>query len=221
MAVRQPRWKREITGRRGLPLVIVLAAGLALSACSGSGYTYVKNSETNAFFKVPEDWTLYDEEAVLAGQDLSPQRAQVQSEALRWLMAFDAHPDPSLDHLLDVESGHPAGFVLVRALNDEERDIVSLGLLRNFIFPVDDLAEQGRAELLEQEDLVLDGGLHGTRLLFNVQPDGDFLTVNQTGLVDPETRLLYVFAIGCEADCYISNEDLIEEVVSSWTVRER
>ena len=50
---------------------------------------------------------------------------------------------------------------------------------------------------------------------FNAQTPRNF------GLKDPQTRVLYLFLVGCQADCYESNQDTIDEVVSSWTIKER
>jgi hypothetical protein len=41
------------------------------------------------------------------------------------------------------------------------------------------------------------------------------------GLVDPATSTLYLFAIGCEAKCYLDHQGDIDEVASSWTVKEK
>ena len=55
----------------------------------------------------------------------------------------------------------------------------------------------------------------------NVKRDDVFLTINQTGLVDPSTRMLYLFVIGCEAHCYLAHQRTIDQIVKSWTVKER
>ena len=194
---------------------------MLLAACAGSGFTYVKSSETNTFFKVPKSWRLFEEREVFAaeGGALSPQRAQA-AQASQWLMAFDGDPRPSLDHILEVMPRHPAGFAKVRLLSPVERDTYSLASIRNAVFPIDRLSKEGEGEVLSKEDVALDNGLHGSRIVFNVKRGDEFMTVNQTGLIDPETRLLYLFLVGCEAGCYTKNQSLIQQVVSSWTIKE-
>ena len=172
---------------------------------------------------MPNSWTVYDENEVfqLQGQGISPQRTEA-AKASQWLVAFDAAPRPSLEHVLKNAPTHPTGFAKVRQLSDRERDTYSLASLRNAVFPIDELIkEEGQVELLETEDLVLEGGYRGSRLVFNLRQDDGFLTVNQTALVDPATRTLYLLVVGCEARCYTANQEAIQEVVSSWTVKER
>ena len=53
----------EVTGRTSHPLVLLLSAlaiAVLAAACSGTGYTYVKNSDDQTYFKVPDKWKLYE-----------------------------------------------------------------------------------------------------------------------------------------------------------------
>jgi hypothetical protein len=195
---------------------------LALTGCTGSGFQYVSSSETNTVFKVPEDWTLYNEDDVFEFRppDLSPQQ-EAANRASQWIMAFDGAEPPSLEHLFAQSSAQPAGYAKVRVLSDEERDTYSLRSLRNEEFEVDRLAKQQRIELISDDDLALESGFAGSRVVFNVRQGDSFVTVNQTALVDSQTRVLYLFLIGCDADCYSYNEEVISEVVSSWTIKEQ
>jgi hypothetical protein len=195
---------------------------LALTGCTGSGFQYVSSSETNTVFKVPEDWTLYNEDDVFEFRppDLSPQQ-EAANRASQWIMAFDGAEPPSLEHLFAQSSTEPAGYAKVRVLSDEERDTYSLRSLRNEEFEIDRLAKQQRIELISDDDLALENGFAGSRVVFNVRQGDSFVTVNQTALVDSQTRVLYLFLIGCDADCYSNNEEVISEVVSSWTIKEQ
>jgi hypothetical protein len=195
---------------------IVLAA-----SCSGSGYQYVKDSSSTAFFKLPTAWALYDEDQILNSDTvtLSPQSQQSVAQAL-WMVAFDANGTPSLTHVLSAGSEQPAGFAQVRPLGSEERDTFSLSTIRNALFDVDGTSGTTGVELLSSSDVVLDGGFRGLHLEFNVPEGSDYLTVNQIGVVDPQTSTLYLFAIGCEAHCYVDNQDAIDQVAGSWTVKE-
>lgn len=140
---------------------------------------------------------------------------------LTWATHFDAAPKPSLDHFGDASSPHPTGFAWVRTLAPEEREVVSLSAMKNIIVDVDEGLESGEVVLLDASDLELEG-LRGRRLEFTVRlEDGGLYAISQTVLVDSGTSSVYVFAIGCEARCYAENEDLIQEIVSSWTVKER
>lgn len=195
---------------------------LALTGCTGSGFQYVSSSETNTVFKVPEDWTLFNEDDVFEFRppDLSPQQ-EAANRASQWIMAFDGAEPPSLEHLFAESSEQPAGYAKVRVLSDEERDTYSLRSLRNEEFDIDRLVKEQRIELISDDDLALENGFAGSRVIFNVRQGGGFVTVNQTALVDSQTRVLYLFLIGCDADCYANNQEIISEVVSSWTIKEQ
>jgi hypothetical protein len=207
----------------GVATLCVVA--VAVAACSGSGYRYVKNSGVKTYFRVPDSWKLYNQDAISADQGtaLSPQQL-ARTKVTQWVVAFDGDPKPSIDHVLDEHSRYPMGFARVRALSTDERETVSLQKLRNEVFPLDELnALQNRVEPLKITDLVRPGGLHGTREVHNIKADNglSYLTIDQTVLVDPQTRLLYAFVVGCEANCYLGHKKVIDDVVRSWTIKER
>lgn len=208
---------------RALGAVSLVLAATVVAACEGSGYRYVKNSAIKTYFKVPESWKLYDQDTIVAdqGSALSPQQA-ARSKVNQWVVAFDGDPNPSIDHVLDENSKHPMGFARVRALGTEERETLNLQALRNEVLPLDQInSSRSRVEPLKITDIVRPGGLHGTREVHNIEVESGYLTIDQTALVDPETRLLYVFVVGCEAQCYVDNKKVIDNVVRSWTIKER
>ena len=202
----------------------LLGSVVLANACGGPAYTYVKNPDSNAFFRVPHGWTLFSEDEVLDSQvqDLSPQGAEATRAAV-WIAAFDGDPNASLGHVLQANSRYPEGFAQTRPLSDQERDSFSLSSIRNALFPLDQLTATGseQVEMLSSEHLVQKDGFRGLHLVFNIRRGSDFLTVNQTGLIDSATEKLYLFVIGCEAHCYIRHQKLIDQIVSSWTVKER
>ncbi len=196
---------------------VVLAA-----SCSGSGYQYVKDSTSTAFFKLPTSWALFNEDQILSSDlvSLSPQSQQSVAQAL-WMVAFDGNGTPSLTHVLSAGSQQPAGFAQVRPLGSQERDTFSLSTIRNALFNVDGTSgTSSGVELISTSDVVLSGGFHGLRVEYNVPEGTDYLTIDQIGVVDPQTSTLYLFAIGCEAHCYLDNQDAIDQIANSWTVKE-
>jgi hypothetical protein len=204
----------------------VVAAAVLLAGCSTSGYRYVTNSKTKTYFKIPGQWRLFDENEIFASQfqGLSPETEAATKEAL-WMVAFDADPRPSLNHLFQSTAGYPQGFAWVFPLSQSARDSLSLATIRNMFFHVDQLAaaDPESVEILQQQDLVLDSGFHGSRYVINIRPPEQdrYITVNQTGLVDPATKTLYLFVVGCEAHCYLAHKKTIDQIVDSWTVKER
>ncbi|MDP8957180.1 MAG: hypothetical protein M3N24_09530 [Actinomycetota bacterium] len=208
--------------RRPLMLALLLGAIALAGACS-SEFEYIENSEAKTYFKVPKTWRLFHEDEVFASNiaSMSPQQEAATRRAI-WLVAFDANPRPSIRNLLQTTK-YPNGIARVSSLSDEARDAFSFQALRNVIFPIDETLSQDpqAVEILGIEDLVLKDGFRGSRIIFNIRRDESFLTVNQTGLVDSETRSLYLLVVGCEAHCYVQHQKAIDEVVESWTVRER
>jgi hypothetical protein len=195
----------QMRGRSsGVALLVLLVA----AACQGSGFQYVSNSDTSTYFKLPEEWKLYKQD--------------VPSVYTTYFVAFDGAPKPSPNHLLSPNADHPFGLAQVRILTDKQKASWSLVAMRNFDLPIDQLVEQQRAELIsEDNDVVLEGGVHGIRVVYNVRHDEGTMTISQTSLVDPTTRVFYQFIIGCEIRCYSRNQDTIEQVVNSWTIEER
>ncbi|MFN8232446.1 MAG: hypothetical protein U0V56_02895 [Actinomycetota bacterium] len=209
--------------RRGRVALLVAAVSVLAASCAGSGFRYVKDSSDSAIFKIPSAWQVYDEEQILTSSEIvaSPQ-AKEAFAAATWMVAFDAATSPSLDHLFIFANAadQPTGFAQVRPLGLEERDAFSLADIRNALFDVDGSGGGAQAELLSSDDLLLDDGYRGLHVVFNVQDGDTFLTVNQVGLVDPATSTLYLFAIGCEAKCYLDHQGDIDQIASSWTVKE-
>jgi len=205
----------------GRLLVGVVAAGAFAAGCTGSGYTYVMASTDNAYYKIPEDWKLFDKQQVIAST--GAQLSNDEEMGLRYLAIFDADPKPSLEHDLQT-ADHPFGVVRVRALTIEERDTFSLAALRNEVIPIDEILDQelgdvevvGGPHTLTQKD-----GLRGTRIIYTVQGAENSFTVDQTGLVDPATNMVYFFIVGCDADCFAANKRTITEIADSWTVEDK
>ena len=99
-----------------------------------------------------------------------------------------------------------------------------MAALRNEIVPIDEILneETGDIELLkEPEEIATAEGLAGTRLVYRVVTEDGSFTVDQTGLVDAKTQLVYFFIIGCESECYDQHKRKISEIADSWTVKER
>jgi hypothetical protein len=211
---------RGLRVRLGAAVLLLL---FLLAACTSS-YTYIKNSDVKTYFKVPNEWAIFEENEIFRSQitGLSPQ-GEAAAKASVWMVAFDAAPKASLNHFFSGSSPYPTGFAQVRQLGAEQRDSISLASIRNSIFPLNQLQVQDptSVEFLQNEDIVLDGGIHGNRIVFNVRLGDTFYTANQTGLVNPQTSLLYLFVIGCEARCYLNHNRTIDEIVKSWTVKER
>jgi len=201
----------------GAPVIALLVALLA-AACAGTGYNYVKNSDDRTYFKVPDDWRLFDEDEVLEAAHLSP-REEAATRDLSWQVQFDAHPRPSLKHVFSPNARHPWGLASVEELTFEMSDNVSMNQLRNQFLDIDAAVQEGLAEVVTYEPLELEGGFRGFRMVADYQiQGGPAITLNQTTLLDQATSKLYTLLVACNARCYEENEDTIDRVVESWTV---
>lgn len=201
-------------------LIVAALASVVLAGCTGSGFRYVKSSANATYFKVPKDWKVFDRDQVVGA--VSQTEPVDKSSGLKFLAIFDADPHPSLDHDLQTAT-HPFGLARVRELNLEERDAFSRADLRNEIVPIDDILDQklGTVDLVtEPKSIVRPKGLAGTRLVYRISTSDGSFTVDQTGLVDPDHRLVYFFIAGCESECYASNRRTITEIADSWTIKE-
>ena len=77
-----------------LALVAVAFLAVAGSACGGSGYQYVKNDDLGIYARLPDDWTVFDEDDLFP--DATERELERQAQSL-WVRVFDASDDPSID----------------------------------------------------------------------------------------------------------------------------
>lgn len=207
-------------GSRVIVLAATVAALALASGCAGSGYTYHSNRDEKLYFKVPDDWTVFDTE------DLLPE-LQGSADA-GWVRGFAGGTRPSPDSVRAITHSEPRGYVEVVRLDVMERDELSLATLRGTNFGTDPLLfaqenPDGPLEILDYDDVVLDGGPHGVHIRVALTPEGGGSTaiIDQTVLVDKATTKRYVFSIGCHVDCWDAHVREIEEVIESWTLEAR
>jgi len=208
--------RRRIVGIAAVLMSVVVVAG-----CADSGFNYVKSSEDRTYFKVPDRWTLFDERDLLRVLGADMTAAERRDElADTWRVAFDAAPQPSLRHLGAPDAEHPVGLAVVRNLDFDTSDKVSLSTLRNYFFDVDKALEEGTADVGEYEEIQRDGGFRGSHMVATIEVDGTRMTIDQTILLDQATRKLYGLLVSCSVGCFDENRGKIRTVVDSWTVRE-
>jgi hypothetical protein len=195
---------------------------LVLVGCGAPHYHYVKSAKSPAFFKVPSAWKLYNEDALLATQPLTDQQKKA-AKAQIWTLAFDAAPAPSIDHVLGA-APNVWGFARSRLLSAQERDAYSLADLRKELLSVDPAAADSVTtgiELVSGHTLNRPGGLRGNEFVANLHDGSKLVTLHQVALVDAKTSKVDILVLGCQSDCYKSNERVINQIIASWTVKER
>jgi hypothetical protein len=206
--------------RRRVTWLLVALACFA-TACASSGFHYVKNSDDHTYFKVPESWKLYDEDAVLKADASLSQDERDAARETGWQTAFDGSPRPSLRHVRKANTRYPTGEALVQELSAKAADSVSLESLRNLFFDIDG-AQSGTPATVISYDLVdFDGGFHGSHLVARMSKGKVSVTLNQMAVLDQDTSKVYALVVTCSTACYNRQQSKIEKIVDSWTVKDR
>jgi hypothetical protein len=206
----------RVTRRRVAPVLVVLAC--LATACASSGFHYVKNSDDHTYFKVPDSWKLYPEDAVLAADSSLSSEERVALRDSGWQTAFDADPRPTVRHLRHAGNRFPAGEALVQHLSASLADTVSLEVLRNMFFDIDGKKSGTPATVLSYDPVSFDGGFHGTHLVARLTKGTKSITVDQVAVLDAETSKVYALVVACSTSCYHRQQSKIEKIVDSWTV---
>ncbi|WP_188187432.1 LptM family lipoprotein [Nonomuraea sp. SYSU D8015] len=202
-----------------------------LSACGQPEFTYVRDRAGTTYFKVPSSFTQLDTKAIegyLSGDHPNSQAAQLRAQRV-WSTAFDQSTEPSVNHMLG--SADPFVYATVHQLTEEQRDRISLDLLRDFILPVttqtrEAYTQQSVAmgqpptfrnfELLNDEVLTLDNGARGVRVRFNYQIGNDVQTFDHTALLDEKGSTVSVMLMGCQSICFRKRAGEFDKIASSF-----
>ena len=222
-----------------LPLAaLAVAAGVA--ACGSSGYQYVENDELGVYAKVPDDWTVYDEDALFP-DDSELERAQRLSNS--WIRRFDASDEPSVDHATSPDAAAPTGRIEVFRLSADGRNQINLSQLRGIAVgnpqadPLVVATQDPSVTVVIDEPVTFDGGYHGVHTVFRVDPsaaaapetevaadpsaDRPPFVVDQTTVLDATSSRAYIFQVSCSEECYVNtHKDAIADIVDSWTIQE-
>jgi hypothetical protein len=201
---------------------MLLAA--TLSACGAPRYTYVTNSDSHTYFKVPVEWAKIDGKelvkAISGGATLPPSV---------WTVGYDASPQPAAEDVLSPKARKPFAYAVVEEVNEQTSSILSYNLLRDFFLPVTSDARQTAAKdgfsltgfkLIRSSVLTPGQGFHGVRETFDyTYPDGSQNTFDQVALTDADSTKVYVLLVHCLASCYNADAKQIDSVMQSFTVR--
>jgi hypothetical protein len=209
-----------VPGRlRGTLVVLVVALAFGAVACGGdSGYDYVSNNGAGLYFRVPNDWTVFD-------IDTNAGRVDAVVPASPWIRVLDASATPSESNYLADIPTDPVGIAEIQPLQ-LRRDAVNLSALRALALdgqgdPVQ-LVEEGsnpNIELVSLEDRSTSDGFRGERMVFNFQVSpGQYVTIDQTALMNNDLTEIYRLLIKCESACYEDHRSEINGIVDSWTI---
>lgn len=208
---------------RNLAMAAIVAVTVA--GCGGSGYTYHSNQDEQVFFKLPDSWTVFDNDDFTA--------AGANEEPGLWRRGFSAGRAPTIEEVLAIASDEPRGYVEISPLDVSERDTMNLAVLRganlgtdaagNPLDPIEYAEENpnGEIQILGYDDsIVYDHGAHGVHIRVAITPNGADSTgiIDQTALIDAATSRRYLLSIGCSVQCFDEHETEIQEVIESWTL---
>ena len=211
---------------RGAALLLAAIASLAgLAACGAPLYTYVADSSANAYFKVPSGWHAVSASALSNALKMNGTGA--------WLSAFGADSSTaSPDSIYSFDVGKPFVFAEVGQLNTEASDALSYNTLTDIFLPVTSTARSQAAgqipvtnfQLLRQSTLTLAQGVHGVRATYDYTwtdgaTEGSTDTFDQVALTNADQTVLYLLILHCTTACYSHNQNAINDIMSSFTVR--
>jgi hypothetical protein len=218
-----------LSGRvRHHSVVAAVCLGLA-SSCAGTGFRYVRDGDTDTYFKVPESWTVFQREELFPA---FPRSAGFRDTGnpVAYVAAFTNDPGAGPDAIPSELAEQPQGYVIVQELQElADRDATSFRTLRNEVYPIDQMLSEdpGSVQIFSYDDEFVQDGFRGVKMVFSVRssPDPvraytDSFTVNQTVLVDPATTMRYTFVLMCTSSCYGDHETEIQQIVDSFRVKE-
>jgi hypothetical protein len=219
------RWLRFREGPAVAGLVLLAAALLA--GCGAPRYTYVKNSADHMYVKIPASWHSIDQKDLDNAIGLDP--AEDASSRGLWLQGYDAADTPSALHLLGSSAPEPAVLVSVQQVPQASRGGLSLDGLRDFFFPVSPTARQNNQNpqltgfgLLADDVLTPGDGVRGVHTVFRYRlGGGPPQMMDQTGYLNDDASKVYLLLVRCSTTCYKDRHGEIENVVSSFTIREK
>ena len=232
--------------RRLLAVPMLALVVAAVAGCGESKFRYVANDDTQTFLKVPREWKAYDGDLLVEAEAHAVEAAgeegpsfvdQAFQGQVQWRVAFDGAADPAPVNAVSYAEA-PVVEVRVRQLTEDESDRVNVASLRNIFFPYDQLKAQlaqERAETplepnppitssfrpLSEEDIQLEGGIRGSRLRFMLRQNQQFYVIDQTALLDGEADRVHVLLMRASEREFIVQRKLLDEIASSFTVKQK
>jgi hypothetical protein len=207
----------------GLWLVVMV---VMVSACGAPQFTYVSNSTSGTYFKVPNGWHKIGDSALakaLQGGSSSAEPSGV------WSAGYDGSSAPSASHLFGSVVPQPFAFALVEPLSSSASAGMSYNELRDIFLPVTSASRSNAAksgfpltgfQLLRDSVVTSGQGVHGVRVTFDYTfPGGSTDTFDQVAFTNADNTEIYLLVLHCTASCYHRNQSMIDTVMQSFTVR--
>jgi hypothetical protein len=179
------------------------------------------------YVKIPASWHSIDQKDLNDAIGLDP--AEDASSRGLWLQAYDAAETPSPLHLFGSSATEPAALVSVQRVPETSRGGLSLDGLRDLFFPVSPTARQNSQNpqlsgfgLITDDVLTPGDGLRGVHTVFRYSlGGGPPQMMDQTAYLNDDASKVYVLLVRCSTTCYKDRHGEIDNVVSSFTIREK
>lgn len=203
-------------------MALVATAALA-SGCATSAYTYAGSSQLKMVFRVPAHWTGYSARDISSGLQLGRDPGFVGEYP--FLAGFDASPTPAVQDLLSSQSlAYPAVLSWVRKVNFGTHDQMSLRNLRNAVYPVDRIEDDGAGDTLNYSTFSLPGGYWGNKVSFVMRGTTPTTTTSplqfaQIAATDVHLQYQYLLIVSCSPDCFARNRGQITDILNSWRLK--
>jgi hypothetical protein len=201
-----------------------LLLGFVLSGCAAPQFTYVVNSGTNTYFKVPNGWHKISDSSLS-----SELKKATGGPASGWTVAYEAGHKPTAGDFLSFGTAQPFVFAEVGQLNSTASNQLSYDSLRDFFLPVTSTARQNAAaqglpltafKQIRDQTLSLSQGVHGVRETFDYTFTGGITdTFDEVALTNADQTVVYLLVLHCTDSCYSTDQTDINDVMSSFTIR--
>jgi hypothetical protein len=197
-------------------LLAVLASGCSTSA------TYAGSSAQGVFFKLPRNWTVYNQTTLENIGLLNPtqtSQAKASGSSYQLFVSFastnphlEAHGGPQLS------GKYPWAYNFVESLSGSDAGSLSLSSLSDLVLPVSTLTQQGAAQQLAPTKMVVKGDLRGSRISYEAKSSNGSVAYEQVALINSPTNKIWVLAVGCSPSCFQAHKATIDKIVGSFTV---
>ena len=204
-------------------MAIALSATLLLTGCGQASQKYASDSKDGVYFAVPNSWEAITSKELFSQELLSTIQGAAERAALvRFQVAYSPDTKVRAKDVLTLSApAGPIAYARVRALTNAEIQQVSYNDLRNLILPLTTW-EDGSATTIPEFNVISDQeevqkGGRGVHTVFEFKNNGVSQTINQTGLLSNDHRLLVMFVVRCSTICYNKNKREIDKAVTSLT----
>jgi len=196
-----------------------LLLGVTLSGCAAPQYTYVANSSTDTYFKVPNNWHQISASAL---------SKVTGNSGAGWQVAYEAGRDVTAGDFISFDTTQPFVFAETGTLTDTASQSLSYDALKDFFLPVTSTARQQEGTnypltnftQIRDQELNLAQGVHGVRETFDyTYTDGKTDTFDEIALTNADQTEVYFLVLHCTTSCYANDQTEINDVMSSFTVR--